>query len=141
MGAALAVVGIGAALFGGSQQRKARKAQEAANARSQRVEAIRSSRARVQAIRQSRFQAASVQARAGSAGLSSASGVQGAIGGLGTDLASQVQTSQAIETLSTQRIGFLNQAARFQERAQFASALSGAAMGAGGNAKVAQWIS
>lgn len=141
MGAALAVVGIGAALFGGSQQRKARKAQEAANARSQRIEAVRSSRARVQAIRQSRFQAASVQARAGSAGLSSASGVQGAVAGLGSDLASQVQTSQAIDTLSTQRMGLLSQAARFQDRAAIASSISGLAMGAGGSGQIAQWIS
>lgn len=124
VGAALVVTAIGTG-YSIDQQRKAGKKQEAANLKSQRIEAVRSQRERVAAVRQNRVQAAQVFAQAGNVGATQSSGVQGAIGSLQSTTAANIGFANTVDNLRTQREALLSGAQTRLNNAQIGTQITG----------------
>lgn len=123
---AVAVVGAGVSAY---QQNEARKETRRANNRAARIEAIKAQRERTQALRQSRMQSASILNQGAGAGLAGSSAVQGALGSLGSQTASNFQFTNSVNTLSAQREAALSRAQNAQNIAGIAGTISSAAGG------------
>lgn len=117
--------------MGRGARKKAARAEAAANVRAARADTILAARERVRVLRQGRVQSERAIAVAGNAGLATSSSVQGAVGALGSGLATQLQQVQSLDALNVQRLGFLSEAARQQARAASRSSIAGSIMQVG----------
>lgn len=105
---------------GAKELERSARAAEQANERAARIERVQAQRQRVQAIRQARIQVAQAQQLGANAGIAgqgfASSGLSGAIGGFQTQFASNLNFTDQLNTLSMQRMNFINEAERLRER-------------------------
>ena len=133
--AVVAVVAVAGTVYSADQQRKAAHAQQDANARAARVEALQGHRSRVEMVRQQRIRAAQIEAQAANANVSSSSAVQGALGSLESQGASNLSFASQIDTLNQQRLSFLSRADAYQLKAGYGKDVANLAFSVGGYAK------
>lgn len=120
--AATAVVGTGYSI---AQQERAGRAQRAAAATQQRMQAAQATRERRGAIRQALIARSTMQAEAAGAGLIGTSAYGGGRGAVGAQLGANLGFGSMMSGLGQQYTGFTAQAARYQGQAQLGSAIAG----------------
>lgn len=134
----MAALAIGAlfSVVSAVQQRKAQKKAEKAQEQAAKVANAQANLKRQreirQAVAQSRVQAAQTQAAGFAAGAPGASGVQGAQSGIWSDTASSVSFSNQMFGMEEARVGYMNQAARAQSRANMWGTIGGVGQGLAG---------
>ena len=120
MAGVTSVVLGGAALLGLNEQRKgrkeAKKAAKEANRIARRQEELSSARNRIGALRHQRRLAAAARNQAANAGVQGSSAVQGAIGSLASDTASNISFANQQDELGAQSLRAQADAFKAQER-------------------------
>lgn len=133
--AAAAVVVVSTATSLHYQNRAAQQSR-AANRKAARIEAVQAQRNRARAIAENRVNAAQVEALGANQGLSSSSGIQGALGSLGSQGAANEQFANVLDQLNMARMQDLSRAGANTNRAntatQIGSAVASIAGAAGG---------
>lgn len=114
---ATAVVSVGLALFGAGEQRKARKSQRKAEKIQSKQAAAQNAKARRQQILQGRRARASAVAQGEAQGISGGSAVQGTVGAVQTQTASNVSFLGQLASFDRARFGALSGARTAQGRA------------------------
>ena len=125
---ALAATAVAGTAYNIAQTEKAGKAQRAAAATQQRMQAVQATRERRGAIRQALIARSTMQAEAAGAGLISTSAYGGGRGAVGAQLGANLGFGSRMSGLGQEYTGFTAQAARYQGQAQLGSAVAGAAM-------------
>lgn len=128
---AAAVVGAGAAASSARNQRRAAAKEKA-------ISDIQNLQERKMAIKEQRRQAAVIEASAASSGASGSSGEAGAIGSLTSSTFANIGVQQSISNLNSQRLSFMESAARDSSISSTAFSVAKASGEAGGYAGVAR---
>ena len=121
----LAATAVAGTAYSISQQEKAGKAQRAAAATQQRMQAAQATRERRGAIRQALLARSTMQAEAAGAGVIQTSGYAGGRGAIGAQLGANLGFGSMMSGLGAQYTGFTGQASLAQNRAQLGSAVAG----------------
>lgn len=113
-----ALLAVGGLAYSQVQASKERSAAKKANKRAERIEAVKAQRERVQALRQNRISAANALAQGANAGVATSSGVQGAIGALGSETAENVSFAGQVDALNQQRLDYIQKGQSAAAKAQ-----------------------
>lgn len=124
----LAATAVAGTAYSIAQTEKAGKAQRAAAATQQRMQAAQATRERRGAIRQALIARSTMQAEAAGAGLIGTSAYGGGRGAVGAQLGANLGFSSRMSGLGQEYTGFTAQASRYQGQAQLGSAVASLAM-------------
>ena len=126
----LAATAVAGTAYSISQQEKAGKAQRAAAATQQRMQAAQATRERRGAIRQALLARSTMQAEAAGAGVIQTSGYAGGRGAIGAQLGANLGFGSMMSGLGAQYTSYTGQVSLAQGRAQLGSAVAGLAQSA-----------
>lgn len=124
---AAAVVGAGSLLYSAYQGDKARKQDQQANARAQRLDQLRGQQERAAALRQNRVQAAQITAMSAAANLQGSSATQGSLAALFSNQANNINFANVVDELNRQRLELIGRADSYAGRAQLGGAVASVA--------------